>query len=217
MIDPNKSPHFKALKQLYPLQMDAEEYAVALELDRALAYADEAYNEISPSSAVRTLAMWEKLYELDGTGTIEDRRQALLAKYNRDSGIAEKHYKVLALLMGYNVTIIPPKRLFRVGVSHLGEPMFDPDEQYTWTVVCGQMLNEIIPLVEAFEENKIPFTTIRWEVTKLAAFELEDGSLLELENGRVFVLENSAENASALMLEDGRVFELENGKIFILE
>ena len=90
--NPFESRHYRALAQLYPLQMDAEEYAVARELDRALDYADDAYLEIFPGTAIATLDRWENLYELGHSGTLEERRQNLLAAINRESGIAERHY-----------------------------------------------------------------------------------------------------------------------------
>ncbi|GEM_PF-1800832 len=204
MIYPNKSPHFKALKQLYPLQMDAEEYAVAQELDRALAYADEAYNELSPSSAVRTLAMWEKLYELDGVGTIEDRRQALLSKYNLDSGIAEKHYIALALLMGFEIDIEKPPRMFRAGLSRAGDPCYDVDEQYIWVVECRYREEDCDALVKAFEDQKIPFTNIKWKFGVKGYFiDERSGEKFIDEDGTILVDERDVIIKEMLADEDG--------------
>ena len=83
-VNPVESRHYQALSQLYPLQMDAEEYAVAKELDRALEQADATYREIFPSSAVESLERWEDVYRLGHSGSLAARRHALMDAVNRD-------------------------------------------------------------------------------------------------------------------------------------
>lgn len=187
------SRHYRALSPLHPLQMDLEEYVVCKELDRALESADDVYREIFPSSATATLEKWENLYKLGHSGTLEDRRAVLLEAINRDSGIAERHYKALAASMGFEIDIVKPPRMFRVGVSRIGFPVYDPEEQYTWTVTSDYPQNNISRLIALFETEKIPFTQIRWQLTKEKFFELENGKFLKLESDKFLILENRNE------------------------
>lgn len=156
------SPHSQAMAQLYPLEMDGEQNSVALEMDRLVSGIDAAYVELFPLTATQTLARWEALYDLDGTGTDEDRRAALMAAYNADAGISQRHYAALALSMGHSVAIKPPKRMFRAGLSHVGQRVYDHAEQWTWTVRTPLSASAASRLVEIFEAEKIPFTSIRW-------------------------------------------------------
>ena len=190
--NPFDSPHYKALSQLYPLKMDAEEYAVSKELDRALEYADAAYPEIFPSTATATLERWEDLYELGHTGTLEYRRQVLLAEINRESGIAERHYIGLAASIDFTITIVKPPRMFRAGLSRAGFEVYGEDEQYTWTVFCDRQKSSCSLLIRTLEAQKIPFTKIRWsfQAPPAGRLLLENGGALLLENGNQLLLEN---------------------------
>lgn len=191
-VNPFESPHYRALTQLYPLQMDAEEYAVAKELDRALESADAVYREIFPGSAVTTLERWENLYELGHSGSLEVRRQALLEAINRDSGIAEHHYKALAAAIGFDIDIVKPPRMLRAGLGRAGFEVYDQDEQYTWTVKCDRLKSSCTKLIQTLEAQKIPFTQIIWKFQQPPAGRLllEDGGALLLENGHQLLLEN---------------------------
>ncbi len=190
-VNPFESRHYRALTQLYPLQMDAEEYAVARELDRALDYADDAYLEIFPGTAIATLDRWENLYELPHSGTLEQRRQALLAAINRESGIAERHYIALAAALGFTIVITKPPRMFRAGLSRAGFEVYGQDEQYIWTVTCDRLESACSLLVQTLETQKIPFTKILWQfTTSLGKVLLENGKTVLLEDGSRLLLEN---------------------------
>lgn len=156
------SPHIKAFRMLKPVDTDEEDAAVALELDRVLAAMDSAYVESFPATATDTLTRWEMLYGLDHSGTLSARRTALLAEINADAGIAASNYIALALAMGFVIEIPDPPRMFRAGVSRAGQPVYDADEQYTWTVHVDAFEEAGAALVSAFESQKIPFTVIRW-------------------------------------------------------
>ena len=186
-VNPFESPHYRALAQLYPLQMDAEEYAVARELDRALDYADDAYLEIFPGTAIATLDRWENLYELGHSGTLEERRQNLLAAINRESGIAERHYRGLAAALGFEISIVKPPRMLRAGLGRAGFEVYDQDEQYTWTVVCTRLESSCLRLIQTLEQQKIPFTQIKWQ------FEQPSSGRILLENGGALLLENGSQ------------------------
>ena len=161
---PFDSRHYRALSKLKPLPMDMEDYIVCRELDRLVETADQAHQEsfASTCTLAGTLARWEEVYELPGTGTEQERVQALLAAINRNWGIAAKHYRFIAEQMGFSVTIDNPKRLFRAGLSRVGEPAYSEDEMYIWTVNVDAPQASCNALVREFEDQKIPFTAIRW-------------------------------------------------------
>lgn len=162
MTAPFDSRHYKALTRLKPLPMDAEDYAVCKELDRAMDAADEAHQESFASTCDTTLERWEAAYNLGHTGTKAERKAALMAAVNRQNGIAAKHYQAIAEQMGYTVTIKSPPRMFRAGFSRAGDPIYNLDEQYTWEVTVDSSEADAQPLVREFEAQKVPFTVIRW-------------------------------------------------------
>lgn len=164
MTNPFDSPHYKAMSMLKPIPMDAEDYAVAKELDRALVDADKAHEEsfVSGCTADGMLSRWEDAYGLPGEGTEEERKQALIAAVNRQWGIAAKHYMFIAEQMGFSVEIGKPVRLFRAGLSRVGEKVYPEEEQYTWSVKVLELRENCSPLINEFESQKIPFTEIRW-------------------------------------------------------
>ncbi|MFA6690208.1 MAG: putative phage tail protein [Sphaerochaetaceae bacterium] len=159
------SPHSKALAQLYPKTMDAEQNAVSVVLDEAMSSIDDAYQEQLPSTATdASLTKWEGIYELTGDGTTEERWAAVKAAWAAQPGIAARNYVALAAAMGYAVEIPDPPMMFRAGVTPVGRPVYDADEQYTWSVrVCDASESGAADLMAAFEDQKIPFTVIRWE------------------------------------------------------
>lgn len=163
-VNPFESRHYRAISRLKPLPMDAEDYAVCRELDRVLDDADQAHREsfVSSCTLAGTLSRWEETFVLPGTGTEQERRQAVVAAANRQWGIAAKHYRAIAEQMGYTVAISKPSKIFRAGVSRAGEKCYEEKEAYIWTVSVNLPKSECDSLVRAFEDQKIPFTAIRW-------------------------------------------------------
>ena len=173
----NNSPHYNAFTKLKPMPTDAEDAAVALELDRVLAIYNEDYKEIFPTTAVKKINDWENLYELSHDGELEERRQALLAAINKDSGIAERHYLALAASLGFAIQITKPPRMLRAGLGRAGFPVYEPDMQYTWTVSCDSSEEDAVNLIQVLESQKIPFTVISWVFTEIGAIYDEETGL----------------------------------------
>jgi len=185
------SPHSKALAQLYPKTMDAEQNAVAIVFDGLLEDLDAAHLESSPSTASTTLERWEAVYDLAGDGTDEERWMAVRVAYAAQPGISATHYIALALAMGFVVEIPDPPKMFRADLSYAGEPVYDEDEQYTMEVwVCNAAnATEAAALVAVFEREKIPFTVIRW----VYDFEVHEDGTAEIDESGVLQLEESEE------------------------
>lgn len=190
-VNPFESPHFKAVSAIYPLQTDEEHYAFGKEMDRLKAATDDVLVESIPNTCTEaTLQQWEKVYDLSGVGTFEERRQKLVAAYNAQSGITKRHYESLAQSIGYDVVITPPPKVFRVGVSRIGEKLYDEDEVFTWTIETVSLIDPR-KLIEIFSKNSIPFTRIRWIIKMGMHLVLEDGKHLMLEDGRFFITEDT--------------------------
>ena len=51
----------------------------------------------------------------------------------------------------------------------------------------------IYRIVDLLEAEKIPFTQIRWQLSKEKFLELEDGKLLKLESDKFLILEDENE------------------------
>lgn len=187
-VNPFESPHFKAISAIYPLQTDEEHYAFGMEMDRLKAATDEVLAESLPTTCTTaTISRWEKVYDLSGTGTFEERKQKLIAAYNANVGIAKRNYEALAAAIGFNVTVTPPPKVFRVGVSRVGDKIYNDDDIFTWTVRVNNRYEDIQILIDTFERNKIPFTEIRW---KINLFELANGKFLKLANAKLLILED---------------------------
>lgn len=163
-VNPFESKHYRAVARLNPLPMDAVDYAVCKELDRALDAADQAHQEsfVSTCTLQGTMTRWEDVFSLPGTGTEQERRQAIIAAANRQWGIAAKHYRFIAEQMGFTVVVGKPNRLFRAGLSRAGERCYTEDEAYIWPVSVNASKAACGALIKAFEDQKIPFTEIRW-------------------------------------------------------
>ena len=181
------SPHAAALAQLCPLAENPGQTAMALELDRLVSAIDGIYDELFPLTAVATLDRWEALYGLDGDGSEEDRRATLMAAYNADVGISQRFYAALAISMGHSVAIKPPSRMCRVGVSHVGQPVYSHDEQWTWTVRTPLSSANAAKLVSLFEAEKIPFTQIRWVYNYFPLLTVSGANVLTARGVRVLL------------------------------
>ena len=91
--------------------------------------------------------------------------------------------------LGFDIDIVKPPMMLRVGLGRAGFAVYDKDEQYTWTVTSSVPQDGIMAMIDVFEKEKIPFTKIRWRLTKTKFLELEDDKLLKLENDKFLILE----------------------------
>ena len=171
------SLHYNAFKKLKPIKTDVEDAAVALEFDRCYGEFNIMYKEAFAGTASSTLSKWEDLYELSHDGSIAQRRQLLLAALNRESGIAERHYIALASSLGFTIAIQAPPMLLRAGLGRAGFPVYDANEQYTWTVYCYSSEEDAVNLIQVLESQKIPFTVISWVFTEIGAIYDEETGL----------------------------------------
>lgn len=165
---------------------DADEKYLAMEagwFDAWRAVVRQVEADIFPDTT-SDLASWERFLDLDGTGTDEQRRAAILGKIRATGGMSNPFFLALATEMGYAITIATCPYPFRVGVSVIGDPIIDvnpdgladpPDwdsatmgpfcpRLYVWTVTITSMgtNGSAKALQKAFEALKPGYTTIHW-------------------------------------------------------
>ena len=107
--------------------------ALAEEFARAGAVLESLPDEALPDTTTALLADWERLAGLDGTGTLPERRSALVARLNAKGGISTTYFITLAADSGVTITIFRPDP-FQVGRSVAGDALYNGDWIYTWQV-----------------------------------------------------------------------------------
>jgi uncharacterized protein YmfQ (DUF2313 family) len=95
--------------------------------------------EANPASTNELLSDWERVVGLPDNcsgaleGTLQGRRNALLAKLASTGGQSPAYFISIAAALGYEVTI-SEFRPFRVGMSEVGDALTNGDWQFTWQV-----------------------------------------------------------------------------------
>jgi uncharacterized protein YmfQ (DUF2313 family) len=95
--------------------------------------------EANPASTNELLSDWERVVGLPDKcsgaleGTLQGRRNALLAKLASTGGQSPAYFISIAAALGYEVTITE-FRPFRVGMSKVGDALTNGDWQFTWQV-----------------------------------------------------------------------------------
>jgi Bacteriophage Mu-like, Gp48 len=182
--------HLAALRLLKgQVYGDADEAYLAMEadwFDAWRAVVQQIEQDIFPDTT-SDLASWERVLDLDGSGTDDERRAAILAKLRAVGGMSKAFFLALATEMGYEIEIATCPYPFRAGVSAAGDAVIDvnpdglddpPDWDetsmgpycpalFTWTVTVLDFgsNDDSTALQEAFEALKPGFTTIVWEVS----------------------------------------------------
>lgn len=108
--------------------------ALARTHNRALDLLDEA----DPRTTVELLADWERVAGLPdsclpATGTVQERRDALVARLTARGGQSRRFFIDLAAALGFTVTITE-FRPFRAGAAAAGDALTNGDWVFTWRV-----------------------------------------------------------------------------------
>lgn len=139
--------------------------ALAEELARVDARADDAVNESDPRSTLELLADWERVCGLPDAcsaelaTTLQERRAAVVAKLTGLGGTSKAYFLALATAMGYTVEI-DEFRPFIPGLSRCGDRLNSGHAvRYQWRVrvtgprytpfragasQCGDLLGKIV-------------------------------------------------------------------------
>ncbi len=111
--------------------------ALAEEFARIDARADDLVNEADPRTTVELIDDWERALGLpdECTGpleTLEQRRQAIVAKLTDEGGTSRAYYIALAASLGYTITITE----FRPFTCEtpIDRGIYDESARFTWMV-----------------------------------------------------------------------------------
>lgn len=132
-------PPGKALPREPGTTLDALLDAMAAELVRVDARADDLVDEAVPSTTTQLLADWERVAALPDTcvanqaQTVPQRRAALISKLASRGGQSPAYFIAVAAALGFEVTITE-FRPFRAGMSEAGDALTNGDWVFTWRV-----------------------------------------------------------------------------------
>jgi uncharacterized protein YmfQ (DUF2313 family) len=119
--------------------LDALLDAMAQELSRIDARAEEAAVQANPSFTSELLADWERVAGLPDPCVVDQeqsgqvRRGALVSKLSGTGGQSPAYFVEVAAALGYEVTI-EEFRPFRAGMSVAGDDLTNGDWVFTWRI-----------------------------------------------------------------------------------
>lgn len=134
------------LGQAWPRDADAKmrllTRGLAEEFARVDARSKDLIGEVLPSTTLQMLEDWERATGLPDTcvatgQTIQERRNALLARLTSTGGQSRAFFIDLAKYLGFTITITEFKQ-FRAGVSRAGESLNGDPWLNTWRVNAPQ-------------------------------------------------------------------------------
>jgi uncharacterized protein YmfQ (DUF2313 family) len=108
------------------------------ELSRVDARGDDLLSEVLPSTTVEMLIDWERVAGLPDPcvpegQTIQERRNALLARLAGTGGQSRQFFIDLAASLGFTITITE-FRPFRAGISRAGDALYSEEWLYVWRI-----------------------------------------------------------------------------------
>jgi uncharacterized protein YmfQ (DUF2313 family) len=111
---------------------------IAPELARVDRRASDLINELDPRTTSELLTDWERVLGLpDGCtgqlGTLQERRNAIVAKLNAIGGQSREYFIALAATHGFEITV-EEFRPFQAGVSRAGENVNSQFWRFAWRV-----------------------------------------------------------------------------------
>lgn len=112
--------------------------ALAEEFARIDARGQDMLREALPQTTLELLAEWERVAGLPDpcvttSQTIQERRNALLARLSSSGGQSRAFFIALAEYLGFTVTITE-FRPFRAGISCAGDPACDTEWTFVWRI-----------------------------------------------------------------------------------
>ena len=140
--------HKDDLKLLQPIQLnnDAELAIDGKHLDKFDTYNQDIFYNIFPNTAVELLPFWERtlalIYQSDAI--IQQRQTAIITKLNETGGLSIPYFTNLAAARGWNINIIEYIP-FRADFSAAGDPIYDREDIYKWTVEVNTIENRVYP------------------------------------------------------------------------
>ncbi len=112
--------------------------SLAEELARVDQRGDDLIEAVLPSTTVEMLSDWERAAGLPDTcvatgQTVQERRNALLARLTSTGGQSRAFFISLAAYLGFTITITEFQP-FQAGRSRAGDPDYDEAWRYAWRI-----------------------------------------------------------------------------------
>ncbi|MCX8962127.1 DUF2313 domain-containing protein [Erwinia psidii] len=116
-------------------QINAELRSEGNTLALAELKSDEILTGITPIFVTSLLTDWERVLGLtsDGSMTLLQRRQQVIAAINATGGLSRRYFIGLAQALGYDITIDEPEP-FRAGKNRAGDRIWIPEIIFVWIV-----------------------------------------------------------------------------------
>jgi uncharacterized protein YmfQ (DUF2313 family) len=149
-IDEVDQLHYYALKKIFPVRnlegvLDDDLTIEGRYLDQVygpptqLGQAQQLLSEFFGDTANLTMSDYERVYNLPSTGSLADRRTAVVTAMRSKGGLNRAYFIGLASSLGYTITIQEGVTAFVVASTHppatlLPAPLFDPSLQWVWVV-----------------------------------------------------------------------------------
>jgi uncharacterized protein YmfQ (DUF2313 family) len=179
-VSENDNPlHYQALKKLAPVNFSGE-FDKTLRIDASfldiiLMAFKALLNEGYPDTANSLIKSWERVIGFSVVGTIDDKRNKIVAHLNATGGLSKQYFEQLAVSMGYVIGgisapnphlrivdgLFPP---FRLGISVIGDHIYDQDgisSIYHWFVYGSNVETDTL-LQSVFNDLKPAWTTIQF-------------------------------------------------------
>jgi len=177
--------HLNVLRSVCPIDANALESVDAQYLDEVRVVLDKTFADIFPDSTTK-LDRFESLLGLSSTGSISDRITRVTVRLAATGGLSAPYFISLAKQLGYAVEIPLQPKPFRMGMSKVGECVYDPlgiNGPWYWTVLVPSTGTDssIEILKNLFEELAPPFTKINWRSA-------DSSTLLRLDEAEVSML-----------------------------
>lgn len=162
--------HANAIKKLMPLDLgDISNSDIDIEgmmLDQAAKVVNSCVDEAFPSTAKQTISRWEAEYAVEPADTIEDRRNAVVAKMRQRSalkygGLRIALYKSIAQAMGYTIEIVESGDVFRAGINAAGDAVYSATTLYSVTITVSGV-SSADDLVALFNDIFPPYININF-------------------------------------------------------
>lgn len=108
--------------------------------DAAVALLIDAF----PSTTVQLLPEWEASLGLPDpcagpSQTIQQRQQQVLAKFTNSGGQSANYFISILASLGFTGITISNYAPFRVGINHIGDPLYSGGWAYTWLITAPNL------------------------------------------------------------------------------
>jgi uncharacterized protein YmfQ (DUF2313 family) len=136
--------HEKVIRQLFPIELGGDfDDDVEIEgkhLDDLQTNAEELHKEMFPDTTDVCIGDWERFLDITPpeSATLQERRDAVIAKLREEGGLSEDYFINLADGLGYTITITGyTGKPFVFGLSRCNAKLGSQGSCWTWKVTTA--------------------------------------------------------------------------------